>query len=82
METISLDLPTLFDVNYPTKMKKPKFRNCKAALKRALRVAVATAISCAFVYVTARPEWLALTPALNGLGKYLRDEFEIPYIPF
>lgn len=60
---------------------KSKIRSHKAALTRFARVAVATLISVVFVYVTSRPEWLALVPALNGLGKYVRDEFNIPYMP-
>lgn len=53
----------------------------QSALLRGLRVSVAVLFSCAVVYYTARPEYMTLVPVLNMAGKYLREEFNIPYMP-
>lgn len=52
----------------------------KAALIRAFRCFIAICIAGAVVQLTNDPEWAALAPILMGLGKWLRDEYQIPYL--
>lgn len=62
-------------------MSNTKRNNVRAALVRALRVAISCGIAGVTIYLTGREEYAALVPLLNGLGKLLRDEFNIPYMP-
>jgi hypothetical protein len=52
-------------------------------LKRAFRAAVAAGVPALIQYVTnsTNPWIMAATPALMAIGKYLRDKFNLPYIP-
>lgn len=48
---------------------------------RGLRVFVAMFIMGAIAYFSSREELLMLAPALNALGKYLRERFDVPFMP-
>jgi hypothetical protein len=52
-------------------------------LKRMFRAAVSVGVPVAIQYVTAssNPVILALAPILMGFGKWLRDNYKVPYVP-
>ena len=52
-------------------------------LKRIFRGVVALGVPAAIQYagVSANPAVLLIAPALNGLGKWLRDKYNLPNIP-
>ena len=48
---------------------------------RGLRVSVAMFLMGAVAYFTASPEWVLLAPAVSMVGKFLREQYGIPYMP-
>jgi len=54
----------------------------KTALKRLGRGVFSLVISGVTAYFTGNPYYLAATPAINAIGKWLRTKFNLTYIPF
>ena len=52
-------------------------------LKRIFRSAVAVGVPVAIQWITAstNPTIMLLAPVLMGIGKWLRDKYQIPYVP-
>lgn len=52
-------------------------------LKRVFRVAVAVGVPVAAQYLASstNPLFLLAAPLLAGIGKYLRDKHQVPYVP-
>lgn len=62
-------------------MEDEKYSALKGALRRLLRVSVSVVLSGLVVYLTGQEEWLVLVPVLNAVGKYLRAQYDVPYMP-
>lgn len=54
----------------------------KAALKRLGRCGVSLLISAAVSYFTGQPGFILLAPVINGLAKWIRSRFVLPFMPF
>ena len=50
--------------------------------KRFLRGVVSIAITGTVAHYTQDPKYIAFTPLINAMGKYLRDEFGLQNVPF
>lgn len=54
----------------------------KAAIKRFGRNIFSLLISGATAYLSDIPQLIIIAPAINAVGKWLRDKFGLTYIPF
>ena len=52
------------------------------ALWRLGRCGISLLISAAVSYFADQPAFLALAPVLNGLSKWVRGKFNLPFMPF
>ena len=50
--------------------------------KRAARVSLATIIAGLVMHFTGDDKWLLLAPVISAVGKFLRECFNLPYLPF
>ena len=53
-----------------------------STVKRAGRVSLATIIAGLVMHITGDQKWLLLAPVISAVGKFLRECFNLPYLPF
>ena len=59
-------------------MKKPlKQESIKRACMRCIRVAVAIFLTGILIYASEDPRYIALVPFINGIAKYVREQYGI-----
>jgi len=54
----------------------------KSALKRLGRCSMSLLLSAAVSYFSGQPGFLLLAPVINGLAKWVRGKFVLPFMPF
>lgn len=53
----------------------------QAAAKRASRVTIGIIIAQAIVHFTGNPLYLGLAPIINAVGKFVRNKWNLNFIP-
>ncbi len=51
------------------------------AFVRGLRVTVGLVVGVGVAYFTQQPEWIALSPVISAIGKFVREKFKIDWLP-
>lgn len=54
----------------------------KNALIRLGRVALAAAVAAVIADQSHQPYWFIVGPIINAIGKYLRDKYQLDWLPF